>query len=85
MSEGKTGGDLMSKLNYGPEGFHSTHLAAMERLELETVSIGNKLFSGFRGDYGGFMMGGMVMTLVAGGPIVNPVAAAGVCCSVARR
>lgn len=69
--------DLLPKLNYGPEDFHSTQLSAMERPDLEVVGIGNKLFSGIRGGYSGFMMGGMAMSLAAGASILNPIAAAG--------
>jgi hypothetical protein len=58
--------DLLPRLSYGQEDFSSGQLDPMERPELENISIGGKLFSGIRGGYSGFMMGGMAMSLAAG-------------------
>lgn len=69
--------DLLPRMNWGPEDFARDHVDPLERPELEAVGVGGKLFSGLRGGYSGFMMGGMAMSLAAGAALLNPIAAAG--------
>jgi hypothetical protein len=58
--------DLLPRLDYGPEDFRSSQLNPMEKPEMENVGVGGRLFTGIRGGYSGFMMGGMAMSLAAG-------------------
>jgi hypothetical protein len=69
--------DLLPRLNWGPQDFARDEVDPLERPDLEEVGIGGKLFSGLRGGYSGFMMGGMAMSLAAGAALLNPIAAAG--------
>jgi GTPase Era involved in 16S rRNA processing len=69
----ESGSAQLPELNYGQKDFQS-ELAHLEKPELETVSIGSKLFTGVRGGYSGFVMGGMAMGL-AGVSMLNPLSA----------
>jgi len=70
----ENGAALLPELNYGQKDFQSGDLRHMEKPELETVGIGSKLFTGVRGGYSGFVMGGMAMGL-AGVSMLNPLSA----------
>jgi GTPase Era involved in 16S rRNA processing len=70
----ENGSALLPELNYGQKDFQSAELRHLEKPELETVSIGSKLFTGVRGGYSGFVMGGMAMGL-AGVSMLNPLSA----------
>ncbi|HEY1968044.1 MAG TPA: dynamin family protein [Pseudonocardia sp.] len=69
--------DLLPKLDWGVEDFTHDQVSPLEKPELEKVGLGGQLFTGVRGGYSGFMMGGMAMSLAAGAALLNPVAAAG--------
>jgi len=66
-----SGAALLPELNYGQEDFQSAQVRALEKPELETPGVGSKLFTGVRGGYSGFVMGGMAMGL-AGVSMLNP-------------
>jgi GTPase Era involved in 16S rRNA processing len=66
----ENGSGQLPELNYGQKDFQS-ELAHLEKPELEVVGIGSKLFTGVRGGYSGFVMGGMAMGL-AGISMLNP-------------
>lgn len=70
----ENGAALLPEMNYGQKDFQSTELRHLEKPELETVGIGSKLFTGVRGGYSGFVMGGMAMGL-AGVSMLNPISA----------
>jgi hypothetical protein len=70
----ENGSALLPELNYGQKDFQSAELRHLEKPELETVGIGSKLFTGVRGGYSGFVMGGMAMGL-AGVSMLNPLSA----------
>lgn len=70
-----SGAALLPELNFGIDDFHSAEIRPLERPELEAQGIGSKLFTGVRGGYSGFVMGGMAMSL-AGLSMLNPVSAA---------
>ena len=70
----ENGSALLPELNYGQRDFQSAELRHLEKPELETVGIGSKLFTGVRGGYSGFVMGGMAMGL-AGVSMLNPLSA----------
>jgi hypothetical protein len=70
----ENGSALLPELNYGQKDFQSAELRHLEKPELETVGIGSKLFTGVRGGYSGFVMGGMAMGL-AGVSMLNPISA----------
>jgi GTPase Era involved in 16S rRNA processing len=70
-----SGAALLPQMNFGMEDFRATELRAIDRPELENPNIGSKLFTGVRGGYSGFVMGGMAMSL-AGLSMLNPVSAA---------
>ena len=70
----ENGSALLPELNYGQKDFQSTDLRHLEKPELEKVGIGSKLFTGVRGGYSGFVMGGMAMGL-AGVSMLNPISA----------
>jgi GTPase Era involved in 16S rRNA processing len=70
-----SGAALLPQLNFGVEDFRATELRPLDRPELENPNIGSKLFTGVRGGYSGFVMGGMAMSL-AGLSMLNPVSAA---------
>jgi GTPase Era involved in 16S rRNA processing len=70
----ENGAALLPELNYGEKDFQSADLRHLEKPELETVGIGSKLFTGVRGGYSGFVMGGMAMGL-AGVSMLNPISA----------
>ncbi|HEX4361725.1 MAG TPA: dynamin family protein [Pseudonocardia sp.] len=70
----ENGAALLPELNYGQKDFQSADLRHLEKPELEKVGIGSKLFTGVRGGYSGFVMGGMAMGL-AGVSMLNPVSA----------
>ncbi|MBV9312196.1 MAG: dynamin family protein [Pseudonocardia sp.] len=70
----QNGAALLPQFDYGAQDFRSANLQAIERPELENVSLFSKLFTGIRGGYGGFVMGGMAMGL-AGASMLNPVSA----------
>lgn len=69
-----TGANLLPELSFGEEDFRSGEQRHMEKPELEKVGIGSKLFTGVRGGYSGFVMGGMAMGL-AGASMLNPISA----------
>jgi GTPase Era involved in 16S rRNA processing len=66
----ENGSGQLPELNYGQQDFQS-ELAHLEKPDLEVVGIGSKLFTGVRGGYSGFVMGGMAMGL-AGISMLNP-------------
>jgi GTPase Era involved in 16S rRNA processing len=66
----ENGSGQLPELNYGQKDFQS-ELAHLEKPDLEVVGIGSKLFTGVRGGYSGFVMGGMAMGL-AGISMLNP-------------
>jgi GTPase Era involved in 16S rRNA processing len=70
----ENGAALLPELNYGEKDFQSADLRHLEKPELESVGIGSKLFTGVRGGYSGFVMGGMAMGL-AGVSMLNPISA----------
>ncbi|HEX4246594.1 MAG TPA: dynamin family protein [Pseudonocardia sp.] len=70
----ENGAALLPELNYGQKDFQSADLRHLEKPELEKVGVGSKLFTGVRGGYSGFVMGGMAMGL-AGVSMLNPVSA----------
>jgi len=69
----ENGSGQLPELNYGQKDFQS-ELAHLEKPDLEVVGIGSKLFTGVRGGYSGFVMGGMAMGL-AGVSMLNPLSA----------
>ncbi|WP_445186712.1 dynamin family protein [Pseudonocardia sp. Cha107L01] len=69
----ENGSGQLPELNYGQQDFQS-ELAHLEKPDLEVVGIGSKLFTGVRGGYSGFVMGGMAMGL-AGISMLNPLSA----------
>jgi GTPase Era involved in 16S rRNA processing len=69
----ENGSGQLPELNYGQKDFQS-ELAHLEKPDLEVVGIGSKLFTGVRGGYSGFVMGGMAMGL-AGISMLNPLSA----------
>jgi GTPase Era involved in 16S rRNA processing len=66
-----SGASLLPELNFGQEDFQSAQVRALERPDLEAAGVGSKLFTGVRGGYSGFVMGGMAMGL-AGISMLNP-------------
>ncbi|MDT7775246.1 MAG: hypothetical protein QOC67_4170 [Pseudonocardiales bacterium] len=66
----ENGSGQLPELNYGQQDFQS-ELSHLEKPDLEVVGIGSKLFTGVRGGYSGFVMGGMAMGL-AGISMLNP-------------
>ncbi|MDT7680389.1 MAG: hypothetical protein QOG57_699 [Pseudonocardiales bacterium] len=69
----ENGSGQLPELNYGQQDFQS-ELSHLEKPDLEVVGIGSKLFTGVRGGYSGFVMGGMAMGL-AGISMLNPLSA----------
>ena len=69
-----SGAALLPELNFGQDDFRNSEVSALEKPELEKVGIGSKLFTGVRGGYSGFVMGGMAMGL-AGVSMLNPISA----------
>ncbi|GAA5145103.1 isoniazid-induced dynamin-like GTPase IniA [Pseudonocardia eucalypti] len=66
---------VLPDLSFGQNDFSSGELRNMEKPELEVMGVGNKLFSGLRGGYGGMVMVGMA-TGLAGMSLLNPLSAA---------
>ncbi|HEY2204612.1 MAG TPA: dynamin family protein [Pseudonocardia sp.] len=66
--------DLLPRMDYGPQDFQSGELRELEKPEMEKVGVGGKVFTGVRGGYSGFVMGGMAMGL-AGVSMLNPLSA----------
>ncbi|MBO0872182.1 MAG: Isoniazid-inducible protein iniA, partial [Pseudonocardia sp.] len=69
------GANLLPRMNFGQQDFHSGDLRALERPDMEKYGVGAKLFSGLRGGYGGLVMVGMA-TGMAGLSLLNPFSAA---------
>jgi dynamin family protein len=69
------GANLLPQLNFGQQDFHSGDLRAVERPDMEKYGVGQKLFTGLRGGYGGLVMVGMA-TGMAGLSLLNPFSAA---------
>jgi hypothetical protein len=70
-----SGVESLPDLSFGQQDFSSGQVRALEQPVQENFSIGNKLFTGMRGGYGGLVMIGMA-TGLAGMSLLNPLSAA---------